>query len=80
VIIKIKNTIIVMDNLIITSMGLYLVLSYLIPIIFKKSTNVKPIDDLVLYIISQRGMMMYGVIYIGLIVHIAMKISSQSFE
>ena len=67
-----------MDNLIITSMGLYLVLSYLIPNIFKKSTNVKPIDDLILYIISQRGMMMYGVIYIGLIVHIAMKISSHS--
>ncbi len=68
-----------MDNLIITSMFVYLVLSFIIPRVplFKRSTNVSLIDNLILYLYSQKGFLMYGVIFTGLVVYIAINIESQ---
>ena len=68
-----------MDNLIITSMFVYLVLSFIIPRVplFKQSTNVSLIDNLILYLYSQKGFLMYGVIFTGFVVYIAINIESR---
>jgi uncharacterized membrane protein len=54
---------------VIIAMALYLVLSILIPKIVKKPTDIKIIDDLVMYLVAQKGFMMSGVILIGVIIY-----------
>jgi len=51
------------------AMAVYLVLATVVPKIATKPTNVKLVDDLMMYIISQRGFLTSGVIFIGLVVY-----------
>ena len=52
---------------VIVSMALYISIATLVPILFKKPTNVKFVDDITLSIIRQKEMLMSGTIIIGLI-------------
>ena len=56
---------------VIISMALYLVLANIVPKILKKPTNIKIIDDLVMYLIAQKGVMTSGVILVGIIMYLA---------
>lgn len=51
----------------IISMALYISIATLVPILFKKHTNVKFVDDITLSIIRQKELLMSGTIIIGLI-------------
>lgn len=51
----------------IISMALYISIATLVPILFKKPTNVKFVDDITLSIIRQKELLMSGTIIIGLI-------------
>jgi hypothetical protein len=53
---------------VIIAMCLYLLLINIVPVLVKKPTGVKIIDDTIILIISQRPMAMSGTIFIGLIV------------
>ena len=53
---------------VIIAMALYITISVLIPRILTKPTGFKPLDDLVMYIISKKVSLMRGNIIIGLIV------------
>ncbi len=59
------------------AMALYLALASLVPRIVTKPTDIKIIDDLVMYIISQKGFLTSGVIFIGLIMYASNYINSQ---
>ena len=52
---------------VIVSMALYISIATLVPILFKKPTNVKFVDDITLSIVRQKEMLMSGTIIIGLI-------------
>jgi hypothetical protein len=52
---------------VIVSMALYISIATLVPILFKKPTSVKFVDDITLSIIRQKEMLMSGTIIIGLI-------------
>jgi hypothetical protein len=51
----------------IISMALYISIATLVPILFKKPTNVKFVDDITLSIIRQKELLMSGTIIIGMI-------------
>jgi len=51
----------------IIAMALFIAITYAVPMLIKKPTNVKPIDDLVKMSIVQREYMMAGTILIGII-------------
>jgi hypothetical protein len=51
----------------IISMALYISIATLVPILFKKPTNVKFVDDITLSIIRQKELLMSGTIIMGLI-------------
>lgn len=53
---------------VIIAMTLYLVFSNALPKIIKKSTGVKPIDEINMMLISQSGFLMAGTILTGVIV------------
>ena len=59
------------------AMALYLALASLVPRIVTKPTDIKIIDDLVMYIISQKGFLTSGVIFIGLVMYASNYINSQ---
>jgi len=65
---------------VIIAMALYLVLSILIPKIVKKPTGVKVIDDLVMYLVAQKGFIMSGVILIGVIMYSTNYINEKMLE
>ena len=50
---------------------LYLVLSVMIPRIVKKPTGIKLIDDLIMYLVAQKGFLMSGTILVGIIVYLS---------
>ncbi len=52
---------------VIISMALYITIATLVPIIFKKPTGVKVVDDLTLSVIRQKEMLMSGTILVGLV-------------
>lgn len=52
---------------VIISMALYMTISIVVPKIAKKPSGVQVIDDLVMYIISQKDSLMSGTILVGLI-------------
>jgi hypothetical protein len=52
---------------VIISMALYITIATLVPILFKKPTGVKVVDDLTLSVIRQKEMLMSGTILVGLI-------------
>ena len=53
------------------AMALYLVLANVIPRVVTKPTDIKVIDDLVMYIIAQKGSLTSGVILVGVVVYLA---------
>ena len=65
---------------VIIAMALYLVLSILIPKIVKKPTGIKIIDDIVMYLVAQKGFMMSGVILIGLVMYSTNYINEKMLE
>lgn len=54
---------------VIVAMTLYIVIVKALPMLIKKPTGVKIVDDLNMMLISQQGFMMSGAILIGLIVY-----------
>ena len=56
---------------VIIAMALYLVFSVMVPKIVKKPTDVKIIDDLILYLVAQKGFLMSGAILVGLIAYLS---------
>lgn len=52
---------------VIISMALYITIATLVPILFKKPTGVKVVDDLTLSVIRQKEMLMSGTILVGLV-------------
>ena len=53
---------------VIIAMALYIAVVSIVPKVVKKSTGIQPIDELVMYIISQKDSMMQGTLLIGIIV------------
>jgi len=53
---------------VIIAMALYIAVVSIVPKVVKKSTGIQPIDELVMYIISQKDSMMQGTLLIGLII------------
>lgn len=49
-------------------MALWIAVVSIVPKVVKKSTGIQPIDELVMYIMSQKDSMMQGTLLIGLIV------------
>ena len=65
---------------VIIAMALYLALSIIIPKIITKPTGVKVIDDEIMYLLAQKGFLMSGVIFIGIIMYGTNYISTQMLE
>lgn len=53
---------------VIIAMALYIAIVSIVPKVVKKSTGIQPVDDLIMYVISQKDAMMQGTLLIGLIV------------
>jgi hypothetical protein len=53
---------------VIIAMALYIAIVSIIPKVAKKSTGIQLIDDLIMYIISQKDSMMQGTLLVGIIV------------
>jgi hypothetical protein len=53
---------------VIIAMALWIAVVSIVPKVVKKSTGIQPIDELVMYIMSQKDSMMQGTLLIGLIV------------
>ncbi|QIG59457.1 hypothetical protein [Dishui Lake phycodnavirus 2] len=53
---------------VIIAMALYIAIVSIIPRVVKKSTGIQAVDELLMYIISQKDTMMQGTLLIGLIV------------
>ena len=56
---------------VIIATALYLVLSVMVPRLVKKPTGIKLIDDLIMYLVAQKGFLMSGTILVGIIVYLA---------
>lgn len=65
---------------VIIAMALYIVLANVIPKVVTKPTDIKVIDDLVMYIIAQKGSLTSGVIFIGLIMYSANYINTSVLD
>lgn len=53
---------------VIIAMALWIAIVSIVPKVVKKSTGIQPIDELVMYIMSQKDSMMQGTLLIGLII------------
>lgn len=51
--------------------ALYLVFSVMVPRLVKKPTGIKIIDDLIMYLVAQKGFLMSGTILVGLVVYLS---------
>ena len=56
---------------VIIATALYLVFSVMVPRLVKKPTGIKLIDDLIMYLVAQKGFLMSGTILVGVIVYLA---------
>ncbi len=63
-----------MDNPIVVSMLVYLVMSQLVPKLITKPTGIGPVDDMVTLLISQQNSLVPGTLIVGLSVLIATRI------
>jgi len=54
---------------VIIAMALYLVIANIVPKLVTKPTDIKVIDDLLLYIVAQKGFLTSGVILVGIIMY-----------
>ena len=64
---------------VIIAMALYLILAKLVPKFATKPTNIKIVDDFVMYMIAQKGFFTSGVILVGMIMYISGYINSNYF-
>lgn len=62
---------------VIIAMVLYLIISYISTDVLKKPTNVKPIDETIAMMITQKGFLVYATILTGLIVYLSNYISDE---
>ena len=62
---------------VIIAMALYLIISYISTDVLKKPTNVKPIDETIAMMITQKGFLVYATILTGLIVYLSKYISDE---
>jgi uncharacterized membrane protein len=65
---------------VIIAMALYLALSIIIPKIIKKPTGIKVIDDLVMYLVAQKGFLVPGVILVGVTTYLTNHINEKMLE
>ena len=56
---------------VIIAMALYLVFSIMVPKLVKKPTDIKIVDDLIMYLVAQKGFLMSGAILVGLIMYLS---------
>ena len=56
---------------VIIGMALYIVMSHMLPKIIKKPTGVKPVDEINMLLIANKGFLMAGTILAGLIVFLS---------
>lgn len=62
---------------VIIAMALYLIISYISTDVLKKPTNVKPVDETIAMMITQKGFLVYATILTGLIVYLSNYISDE---
>jgi|TARA_B100001758_G_C18377202_1_gene595048 hypothetical protein len=62
---------------VIIAMALYLIISYISTDVLKKPTNVKPIDETIAMMITQKGFLVYATVLTGLIVYLSNYISDE---
>lgn len=62
---------------VIIAMALYIVMSHALPQIIKKPTGVKPIDEINMLLISNKGFLMAGSLLAGLIVFLTNYINTE---
>jgi len=53
---------------VIVAMALYIAIVAIVPKVAKKSTGIQPVDELIMYILSQKDSMMQGTLFVGLLV------------
>jgi len=64
---------------VIIAMSLYIITSVLVPRFVTKPTNIETIDDIVAFLVAQRGSVMSGTILMGFIVFMANYIDLEFF-
>ena len=64
---------------VIIAMSLYIIVSVLVPRFVSKPTNIETIDDIVAFLVVQRGSVMSGTILMGFIVFMANYIDLEFF-
>lgn len=64
---------------VIIAMSLYIIVSVTIPRFVTKPTNIETIDDIVAFLVAQRGSVMSGTILMGLLVFAANYIDVEFF-
>jgi uncharacterized membrane protein len=64
---------------VIIAMSLYIIVSVLVPRFATKPTNIETIDDIVAFLVAQRGSVMSGTILMGLLVFFANYIDLEFF-
>ena len=64
---------------VIIAMALYIVTSVLVPRFATRPTNFEPVDDIVVFLVSQRGSIMPGTILMGLLVLAANYVDTEFF-
>ena len=65
---------------VIIAMALYLALSNIVPQVIKKPSEIKVFDDLVMYLIAQKGFLTSGVILTGIIMYLTNYINGRMLE
>jgi uncharacterized membrane protein len=64
---------------VIIAMSLYIIVSVLVPRYVTKPTNIETIDDIVAFLVAQKGSIMSGTILMGLLVFVANYIDMELF-
>ena len=64
---------------VIIAMSLYIIVSVLVPRYMTKPTNIETIDDIVAFLVTQKGSIMSGTILMGLLVFVANYIDMELF-
>jgi hypothetical protein len=65
---------------VIIAMALYLVLSVMVPKIATKPTDIKLVDDLIMYLVAQKGFLMSGVIVTGVITYLSNYVNTKMLD
>jgi len=64
---------------VIIAMSLYIITSVTVPRFVTKPTNIEIIDDIVAFLVTQRGSIMPGTILMGLIIFASIYIDTEFF-